>query len=92
MDLNELRQKIDSIDDNLVRLFEQRMDVSGEIALYKLAHNLPVHDPAREQQKLHNLSQKVKKENETYITSLYSLLFELSRASQERIINTGKTN
>ena len=86
MELKELRQKIDKIDDELVRLFEQRMEVSGEIAQYKIKNNLPVYDPEREQQKLQELSQKVKKENETYITDLYTLLFELSRSNQERII------
>jgi len=89
MDLNKLRQKIDNIDNDLVRLFEQRMETAAEIAQYKLVHNLPVFDPVREQQKLQDLSQKVKKENETYITSLYTLLFELSRSKQEQIIKAG---
>ena len=83
MDLTELRQKIDNIDDDLVRLFEQRMEVSGEIARYKLVHNLPVYDPVREQKKLQDISLKVKKENKTYISALYTLLFELSRTYQE---------
>jgi len=88
MDINELRQKIDKIDDKLVRLFEQRMEVSSELAQYKLIHNLPVHDPSREQQKINDLSLKVKQENKKYISALYILLFELSRANQERIINS----
>ena len=87
MDLQELRQKIDEIDDSLVDLFQRRMDVSAEIAQYKQEHNLPVYDPARERQKLHNLSGRVKEGREAYVTALYSLLFELSRAEQERILN-----
>jgi len=86
MDLNDFRQKMDKIDDEIVRLFEQRMDVSGEIALYKLINNLPVHNPEREQQKIQELSGKVKKGRQAGISSLYTLLFELSRAEQERII------
>jgi len=87
MDLNDFRQKMDKIDDEIVRLFEQRMDVSSEIAQYKLANNLPVHNPAREQEKIQELSAKVKKGRESDISALYSLLFELSRANQERVIN-----
>ena len=85
MDLQELRGRIDEIDNNLVDLFQQRMDVSAEIARYKQRHNLPVHDPARERQKLHDLCGKT--EEGSYITALYSLIFELSRAEQERILN-----
>ena len=87
MNLQDLREKIDKIDDELIRLFEQRMDVSAEIAGYKKENNMPVYDPARERQKLYDLSGKVKEGREEYITALYSLLFELSRSEQERIIN-----
>jgi len=87
INLNLLRQKMDKIDDELVRLFEHRMEVTEEIARYKLVHNLPVYDPAREQQKIQELSQKVKKGRESNISVLYSLLFKLSRADQEQIIN-----
>jgi chorismate mutase/prephenate dehydratase len=87
MDLQDLRQKIDEIDDELVRLFGQRMDVSAEIAQYKRQNNIPVFDPERERQKLYDLSAKVSKGREAYVIELYSLLFDLSRANQERILN-----
>jgi len=87
MDLQELRKQIDEIDDGLVRLFQQRMDVSAEIARYKKENNLPVHDPAREREKLYDLSFKTDAGRESYIVALYALLFELSRADQERILN-----
>jgi len=87
MDLQELRKKIDEIDDGLVRLFQERMDVSAEIARYKKENKLPVHDPAREREKLYDLSFKTNPGRESYITALYYLLFELSRADQERILN-----
>jgi len=87
MDLQELRNKIDEIDNNLIELFERRMDISAEVAEYKKRHNMPVHDPVREREILDKLSCKVKKERESSITALYSLLFELSRAEQEKILN-----
>jgi len=87
MDLQDLRQKIDEIDDELIRLFEQRMDIAAEIAQHKKANNLPIYDPARERQKLHDLSAKVKIERQAYIDALYILIFELSRSEQEKVIN-----
>ena len=87
MNLQDLRKKIDKIDDELINLFSQRMDVATEVARYKLDNNLPIYDPAREREKLYDLSGKVEDERKSYVTALYSLLFELSRADQERIIN-----
>ena len=87
MDLNFLRQKIDGIDDELVKLFQQRMDVSAEIARYKQQHQLPVFDPEREKQKLRGISGKVTKDYKDYVSALYALIMELSRAEQERLLH-----
>ena len=35
MDLKELRGQIDEIDDQLVKLFCQRMDIAAQVAQYK---------------------------------------------------------
>ena len=75
MDLQDLRLKIDSIDDSLIKLFEKRIAVSAEIAVYKQQHGLQVYDPVREQQKLSDISKKVKDENKAHISALYSLIF-----------------
>jgi len=88
MDMQKLRRQIDDIDDDLVRLFQQRMDVSAEIARYKSRHNLPIYDPAREQHKLHDLVYKGKEGYRAYITALYTLIFELSRDEQERMMRS----
>ena len=48
MDLNELREKIDNIDTEIVRLFTERMEISGQVADYKKANNQPIYVPARE--------------------------------------------
>jgi len=86
MDLQEFRLQIDRIDDELVRLFEQRMDVSAEIASYKRQHGIPIYDPERERQKLIIMSSKVRQGHEVYISALFSLLFEMIRTEQEKII------
>ena len=52
MDIKGLREKIDEIDGQLVKLFEERMRVSGEIGRYKNEIGMPVLDPERERAKL----------------------------------------
>jgi len=87
MDLQDLRNQIDKIDGELTRLFQLRMDVSGDVARYKQLNKLPVYDPERERQKLYDLTQKVDESRVSHVTALYTLLFDLSRSEQERIIN-----
>ena len=45
---DELRSEIDRIDREMIKLFEQRMKITAEIAEYKRANNIPVLDRARE--------------------------------------------
>jgi len=87
MDIQELRKQIDEIDNGLINLFEKRMDLSAEIARYKHENNMAVYDPAREREILDKMSGKVAKGRESSIIALYSLLFELSRAEQKKVIN-----
>ena len=88
MELQELRGQIDLIDDQLVKLFAQRMDVAAQIADYKKAENLPIFVPAREREKLVDVAQKAGPEMENYTRVLYSMLFELSRSYQSKRNNT----
>ena len=84
MDLNELRQEMDRIDDQLVQLFDARMDVAAQIADYKKAHQLPILHPAREREKLQDVAKKAGPEMANYTRVLYSMLFELSRSYQSK--------
>jgi chorismate mutase/prephenate dehydratase len=88
MDLQDLRSQINKIDDELIRLFEQRMDVSVEIARYKRRHNIPIYDPVREREILGNISRKAGEGRKSSVNALYSLLFELSRFEQEKMIRS----
>ena len=86
MELSDYREKIDSIDKELVKLFAERMDTAAEIARYKKEHGMKVLDSARERAKLNDIASMVPEELSEYAISLYSLIFELSRSSQNRII------
>lgn len=87
MDIKELRSQIDEIDNTLINAFQRRMDISAELAKYKKQNNLPVFDPARERQKLADMTLKTTEDIRTYAAALYSLLFDLSRSYQEKILN-----
>lgn len=87
MDMTELRGRIDAADEALINAFVERMNVSGEIAQYKAAHGLPVLDKKREREKLYAVSGKVPEDMQSYAVELYSLLFELSRSRQNRLLH-----
>jgi chorismate mutase/prephenate dehydratase len=84
MDLNELRGQIDGIDDELVQLFCRRMEVAEQIAEYKRQNDLPILVPAREREKLRDISQKAGSDMANYARVLYSMIFELSRSHQSK--------
>lgn len=84
MELTELRQQIDSIDDQLVQLFCQRMEVAAQIADCKKRSGTPIYVPAREREKLQDVAQKAGPEMDNYTRVLYSMLFELSRSYQSK--------
>ena len=82
MSIEVLREKIDRIDRELLGLFQERMDVVGEIGAYKRAEGLPILDRKREREKLEEIGGMVTSEKEPYARILYDLLFELSRSYQ----------
>lgn len=84
MDLNELRNKIDKIDSELVRLFGERMEIAGQVADYKKANNQPIYVPARERAILKEVAEKAGPEMANYTRVLYSMMFELSRSYQSK--------
>ena len=84
MDLSEIRKDIDKIDDELVRLFCARMNLSAQVADYKKANNMPIFVPARERAILQSVAEKSGPEFGNYSRVLYSMIFELSRSYQSK--------
>ena len=50
MELSELRQRITSIDSELLRLLDERMQLAEWVAAYKREYGIPVFDAVREQE------------------------------------------
>ena len=88
MDLSQYREQIDQIDDELIALFARRMETAAQIAQWKRQAGKPVMDAGRERAKLLDVMDKCPAEFKDYAVSLYSLLFELSRSYQHRILDS----
>ena len=87
MELQNLREQIDKIDDQLIPLFVERMRIAAAIGAYKREKGLPVLVPAREAEKLADVAQKAGPEMAEYTRQLYTTLFALSRNYQECLSN-----
>lgn len=88
MNISDYRKQIDSIDEQLVKLFSQRMEIASEIGKYKLENGIPVYDAERERKKIGQISEMTDKSMNSYTDALYSLIFELSR-SYQRALTSG---
>lgn len=86
MDLLELRNRIDGIDSELTRLFEERMKIAALVGKHKKENNIPVFNRQREREVLNNATASVSPELESYTKTLYQTIFEMSRSYQKRII------
>lgn len=89
MTLEEQRKQIDAIDDQLVKLFQARMDVASNIAKVKKEQNLPIFHAGRERDKLADVAGKSREDMKEYTRMLYTHLFELSRSYQSRLMQEG---
>ena len=87
MDLNNYREELDRIDTQLLSLFSERMAIAGEIAQWKQENSKPVLDARREKEKLRSIEEMSQDDLKEYSISLFSLMMELSRSYQNRILH-----
>ena len=87
-ELENLREKIDAIDKEMIALFEKRMDVVADIAAYKIKNNLPVLNQNREDIVVSKVKSTVK--NKDYADSAADLIkdiMEISKKFQQKLIS-----
>ncbi len=89
MELQEYRNQLDKVDDQIVELFKQRMDLVKQVAEYKKQHNTPVLAANRERDILYRVTGLCGPELEEYTKILYSTMLELSRDYQENRLSAG---
>ena len=87
VELSESRAKIDAIDREIVRLFEERMRVSYDVACYKRATGKPVLDPVREAQKIAAATSLADDDFKQFMPPLFGLIMEMSRTYQHHSID-----
>lgn len=87
MDLLECRELIDKIDNEMIRLFEERMKVCENVAEYKIRTGKKVLDPERERQKLSSLREKAHGEfNQLGAQELFQQIMAISRKRQYQLL------
>ena len=87
MDLLECRNKLDVIDKQIVKLFEERMDICGKVAETKIASGKAVYDAEREKQKLDAVSAMADSEfNQVAVRELFSQMMSISRKYKYSIL------
>ena len=92
-DLTKLRDEIDIIDDQIVRLFERRMGVAENVAAYKRSVGKPVLDKEREKIKIQKVTEKTSNEfNRHGVESLFSQIMAVSRMLQYQRLASERTD
>jgi len=86
MELNEIRERIDAVDDQILELFLERMTLAEAVAAYKSEHHLPILNKQREREVLSRVAAR-SGSMERYAYHLFSTLFELARSRQAELMN-----
>lgn len=87
MDLQQLRTQIDKIDAQIVELYEQRMDISRQVAEYKIETGKKVFDKQREQEKLEKVKSMTHNDfNSHGIEELFEQIMSMSRKLQYQLL------
>lgn len=87
MDLTKLREQIDAIDGQIVELYEQRMEISRQVAEYKIETGKKVFDKEREEQKIRSVKSMTHNEfNSHGIEELFEQIMSMSRKLQYQML------
>lgn len=86
--IDQLRSRIDVIDENLIIALSERMDISRKIGEFKKSHNIAIVQTARWDSILSAMKAKGKEYNlpEEFITEFFTAIHEASVAEQNRIL------
>lgn len=86
-ELDNYRQEIDAIDQELTRLFEQRLETVLKVGEYKKEHQLPVLDAGREQKVIEkNVARLNNAEFQDELTQFYTSMMNITKETQKRLI------
>ena len=87
MDLDIIRQEIDQIDDQIVKLLEERMHLVESVVAYKKASGKPILDTKREEAIFEKVRSRVEdKRYQETIVATFSDILKRSRDYQDQNI------
>ena len=87
MDLTDLREQIDGIDQQIVELYERRMDISRQVAEYKIETGKKVFDKEREEEKLRKVKSLTSDEFSRHgVEELFEQIMSMSRKLQYKML------
>ena len=81
MPVEQLREKIDGVDDRIVELVEKRVELAKKIGQVKRKKGLPLHDPEREEELLGRLTGKTRLSKD-FIRKLYREIVTYCRENE----------
>ena len=89
--IEELRERLDEVDDEIVRLFERRMELGARIGECKIRDGLKVADRQREKDKLQDVAGKVSTEfGKKGIRELFEQLIAMNRKQEyQQLVKAG---
>ena len=80
----ELRQQIDSLDEEIIRLLKKRMGISKEVGELKEELQIPVEDKGREQEIIDRLTQQAGQNlSEEQLIRIFTAVFKSSKQVQK---------
>ena len=86
-DLEQCRKEIDEIDQQLIKLFEQRMQVSKDVVTYKLAHDMEIFQPQREKAVIEKNTDRITNPNlEDYARNFIQDVMDIGKSYQASFI------
>ena len=84
MEISDWRQKIDGLDEQIVRLINQRAEAARAIGELKQGANLPVYEPQREKDVFEHVRRvKPGPLSEVEIVDIYERIIDVMRALQK---------
>ena len=84
--IEELRKKIDEIDDKIAALYLERQNTVREIGEEKARTHTAVSDPAREKKIIARVTKQADDEQKIYLKRVFETIMETSRAYQRRLV------
>lgn len=96
MNLNDMRDKIDELDLQILKLFEERMDVCRAVSDYKKEHSLPIFQPQRETELIEKIQKTsnpaYKKESAVLFTDIMDISKTVQRQEENPFSEIMNTN